>query len=214
MSAKFTCTHSDHKLNENTCLDWELQCEDNILTILSNPLPELCIIFWMSTNWQLVSYSWRQSPATPANQHLKLETLEHETQWSWKRGREIFYTNERIGHRNLTPKNSSAYAWASCCFTWSIITSFDIPEAEPDGGGDENGSISLSPLPKSSFQYNKQPLIKAKRIRLPRKPPQAQLRKPKPFLLKRPHPNLPSQTKRCNKHFKRMQSIRESNREG
>lgn len=65
MSQKLTRAHSDHKFKANICLDRELPYEDNILTILSNPLPELCNIFWMYKKWQLVSSWSRQSPGTP-----------------------------------------------------------------------------------------------------------------------------------------------------
>ena len=116
MSAKLTCVHFDHKFNENSCLDWDLQFEDDILTILSNPLHELYIIFWMYMSWQLVSYWCRQTPAKPANQHLKLESLEHETHWSWKRGREIFTLMKELDSKILpqkTPLHTLGQAAAS-----------------------------------------------------------------------------------------------------
>lgn len=46
-------------------------------------------------------------------------------------------------------RNSSAYAWASWFFNWSMICSFEGVEDEP-GDGEENGSISMYvfwPLP-------------------------------------------------------------------
>ena len=42
----------------------------------------------------------------------------------------------------LTEKNSSAYACASCCFTWPITTSLLGPLADP-GDGEENESMAV-----------------------------------------------------------------------
>lgn len=212
MSAKFTCVHSDHEFNENSSLDWELQCEDNILTILSNPLLELCIIFWMYMNWQLASYWSGQTQAKPANQHLKSESLEYETHWSWKRVRNISHWWKNWTQKSY-PKKLLCIRLGKLLLhlihhhliwhTWSWTRwwrrrkriHLSLPSSEillpvQQTAADKRGLGSQENLHRRN--WGSQNLV----------------------LLKRTHPNLPSQTKRCNKHFKRMQSVKESNREG